>query len=357
MTGQPCDLYSFDSDHDLQGSSLEDASNHMMTLWEEIHINLYSSKAADPRSQKGYQQIRHMNTLMNEFSQRHANHKLNYSNNSGGLNPLQAEFTYGCHVSELLVLSSEPTSEQVQIHKIQVCRSALKLILQVSARKPTPAQLATLARMFRNYPIVAFIELIAFHLWHLFARKKYNEDAQSDVSLLRAVLDRLQLLQLRGLSYTFYSRMKVGLSWALDTLHATGGIFGASLEPQAITGSDQNEVYSRPSRSTTDTNSSHPSPFGTANPCDLNQQEISPSFYNLNPGETSRQRGVSEQGSHLSHHCPPTHPSPLPSFSAGPPQPKGPCAHLTNRFEWNEWSDLGQDLEEFLARDHQPIPK
>uniref|UniRef100_A0A8H7K4E6 Zn(2)-C6 fungal-type domain-containing protein n=1 Tax=Bionectria ochroleuca TaxID=29856 RepID=A0A8H7K4E6_BIOOC len=357
MTGQPCDLYSFDSDHDLQGPSLEDASNHMMTLWEEIHINLYSSKAADPRSQKGYQQIRHMNALMNEFSQRHANHKLNYSNNSESLNPLQAEFTYGCHVSELLVLSSEPTSEQVQIHKIQVCRSALKLILQVSARKPTPAQLATLARMFRNYPIVAFIELIAFHLWHLFARKKYNEDAQSDVSLLRAVLDRLQLLQLRGLSYTFYSRMKVGLSWALDTLHATGGIFGASLEPQAITGSDQNEVYSRPSRSTTDTNSSHPSPFGTANPCDLNQQEISPSFYNLNPGETSRQRGVSEQGSHLSQHCPPTHPSPLPSFSAGPPQPKGPCAHLTNRFEWNEWSDLGQDLEEFLARDHQPIPK
>ncbi|CAG9987614.1 unnamed protein product [Clonostachys byssicola] len=363
MTGQPCDLYSFDSDHDLQGFSLEDASNHMMTLWEEIHINLYSSKAAGPRSQKD-QQIRHMNTLMNEFTQRHANHKLNYSDNSESLNPLQVEFTYGYHVSELLVLGSEQTSERVQNHKIQVSRSALKLILQVSARKPTPTQLAALARMFRNYPIIPFIELVAFHLWHLFARKNYSEDARSDVSLLRAVLDRLQILQLRNLSYTFYSRMKVGLSWALDTLQATAGIFGASMEPPTVTESDQTEVYSHPSQSTTKTNASHSIPFDTANPCDLFQEEISASFYNLNPRETSRQHGVSgnkpptpesEQGSHLSQHCPLVHPSPLPSFPADPAQRKGPCAHLTSRFEWNEWSDLGQDLEEFLAREHQPI--
>ncbi|CAH0046156.1 unnamed protein product [Clonostachys solani] len=229
MTGQPCDLYSFDSDHDLQGHSLEDASNRMMTVWEEIYVNLYSSKAASPRSQKGSRQIHHVKTLMKELSQRHLNQKLNYCDDSESLNPLQVEFTYGCYVSELLVLGSEQTSEQVQNHKIQIARSALKLILRVSAKTPTPAHITALARMFRNYPIVAFIELVSFHLWHLFTRRKYSEDAQTDVSLLRAVLDRLQILQLRSLSYTFYTRMKVGLSWALDTLRATGEVTAVPL--------------------------------------------------------------------------------------------------------------------------------
>ncbi|VUC36798.1 unnamed protein product [Clonostachys rosea] len=222
MTGQPCDLYSFDSDHNLQGDSLEDASNRMMTLWEEIYINLYSSKASGPGSQKGSRQIQHVNTLMKEFSQRHVNHKLNYDSESS--NPLQVEFTYGCHVSELLVLGSEQAEEQLRNHKAQIARSALKLLLQVSAK--TPAQLATLARMFRNYPIFAFTELVAFHLWHLFERRKYSEDAQSDLALLQAVFDRLDVLQLRSLSYTFYRRMKAGLSWALETLQATGDMFG-----------------------------------------------------------------------------------------------------------------------------------
>ncbi|KAI0011633.1 hypothetical protein F4779DRAFT_192694 [Xylariaceae sp. FL0662B] len=231
MTGQPCDLHMFDSDHQVSADRdheqadrpTKDAFDHLMTVWEEIYLNLFTSRAASAGAETRARQMRLVTSSMERFSQKHGGLIPPSSTNGiADIDPLQIELVYGYRVSQVLILRCERGNEQSQDKMRELARSSLRLILEVCKTPLTTAWLALLASMFRNYPMVAFVELVAFRLASLFRTGEYDSAAQADISLLRGICDQLQILQYDSLTHRFYARLKLGLVWALDTLEALG---------------------------------------------------------------------------------------------------------------------------------------
>jgi hypothetical protein len=64
--------------------------------------------------------------------------------------------------------------------------------------------------------MASFIELVSFNLEKLLRKWEYDPAARADASLLRAVYNQLQRLELDNFAHTFYGRLNLGLGWALE---------------------------------------------------------------------------------------------------------------------------------------------
>ncbi|KAI0602684.1 hypothetical protein F4775DRAFT_535138 [Biscogniauxia sp. FL1348] len=231
MTGQPCDLYMFDSDHhistdssrDRTEHSISDAFNHLMTIWEEIYLKLYTLREAGANGERRASQMRLVMSSMDNFAQLHSKTLSSSSTDvMEDFQPLQMEISYGYLVSQVLILRCDQGSNQSQDKMREISRSCLRLILDVCKTRFTATRIAVLGSLFRNYPIVAFVELVAFHMANLFKNGEYDTAMQADISLVRATCNQLQILQYEQLENMFYVRLRLGLSWALDTLEILG---------------------------------------------------------------------------------------------------------------------------------------
>ncbi|KAI2637994.1 hypothetical protein GGS26DRAFT_546053 [Hypomontagnella submonticulosa] len=281
MTGQPCDLHMFDSDHrigpDRNHEQAEppigDAFDHMMTIWEEIYLNLYSLRAASSGGETRMRQMRLVTGSVEKFSQKHAGlmSPISCANGTADIDPLHIELVYGHRVTQVLILRCERGNEQTQEKMRELARSSLRLILEVCKTPHTTPRLALLASMFRNYPMVAFIELIAFHLASLFRRGECDPTVQADVSLLRAICDQLHILQHDNLTHIFYARLKLGLLWALETLEALGEVLiRSSPQPRGMAGfSPQRDSRRSTESSRNPTNAPSPMAPDISNACGL----------------------------------------------------------------------------------------
>ncbi|KAI8946804.1 hypothetical protein F4801DRAFT_41702 [Xylaria longipes] len=229
MTGQPCDLHLFDSDqHICFGRDQPDnehpisgAFDHLMTIWEEIYLNLYSSRAARASTETRLRQVRFVTGSLDRFAQAHAR----LLSPSSALDAEDAdlsriELQYGYQVSQILVLRCDQDNEQSQSKMRDLARSSLRLILEVRKPPLTTARFALLARLFRRYPVVAFVELAGFRLMSSYDEFDATTAVLADVSLLREVCDQLEILQYDNLSHIFYARLSRALVWAVDTLEA-----------------------------------------------------------------------------------------------------------------------------------------
>ncbi|KAI1307787.1 hypothetical protein F5Y03DRAFT_116245 [Xylaria venustula] len=229
MTGQPCDLYLFDSDQDIgpdhnrQGDdhSVIDAFDHLMTIWEEIYLNLYSSGASRSDMSTRLNQMRFVASSINRFSQTHA--KLLSpcsSSDTADTDLLRLELRYGYQVSQILILRCDQDDEQSLTKMRDLSRSSLEMILEVCQPPMTTARFALLSRIFRRYPVVAFVELAAFYLNNCVEKDEFDRMTLTDIALLRSVCDQLQLLHYDNLTHSFYTRLGEGLLWAVETLEA-----------------------------------------------------------------------------------------------------------------------------------------
>ncbi|KAL7619423.1 hypothetical protein AAE478_009962 [Parahypoxylon ruwenzoriense] len=317
MTGQPCDLHMFDSDHQIgpgsdpdfeqAGSPITDALHHMMTIWEEIYLNLYTTRAASAGEPIRSHQVRLVTSSMDTFAQKHAELMSSPPTNGiADINPLQIELAYGYRVSQILILKCEPSNEQ-SLHRMrELARSSLRLILETCKAPLTTSRLALLASMFRNYPLVAFIELIGSHLASLFRKGEYRSAAKADVSLLRAICDQLHILQHDKLTHIFYARLKLGLTWAIDTLESLGEVLvKSSPQPQGLAAFSPQGRDCRRSTESPRNVTSTPSPVipDISNACGLHQTLESqgtsnppPSHHNMD----SARSGLAE----LTNFCP-----------------------------------------------------
>ncbi|KAI0468361.1 hypothetical protein F4859DRAFT_524612 [Xylaria cf. heliscus] len=227
MTGQPCDLHLFDSDqyigpgHDQPDDNhpISSAFDHLMTIWEEIYLNLYSCRAARASTETRLRKVRFVTGSLDRFAQAHAGLlSPSSATNVEDVDLSHIELQYGYQVSQILLLRCDQDNEQSQSKMRDLARSSLRLILEVRKPPLTTARFALLARLFRRYPMVAFVELVSFRLTSNHDEFDVATAMLSDVSLLREVCEQLDILQYDNLSHIFYARLSRGLVWALETL-------------------------------------------------------------------------------------------------------------------------------------------
>lgn len=245
MTGQPCDLYLFDSDIQLRHSESGPVAQHftlayihMMSLWEDIYMSLYSSRAA----RKG---IPHRHSQVHRLSNRFQNWGTQHSQllskpvaeKVSPMTNLRLELRYCFHVGHILIhrCHSQDSSKQQRINS---ARAALSIIHELRTATPTISGIAVLGRqvthstyspflinidrLFRCYPMVPFHEL---HDRFIEAPKM---ESSNDINGMVNTAEALFLLQHPNFPSVYYTRLHLGMVWCIET----AVIIRNALEPQ-----------------------------------------------------------------------------------------------------------------------------
>ncbi|KAF3767099.1 hypothetical protein M406DRAFT_328203 [Cryphonectria parasitica EP155] len=263
LTGDPCDLYHFDSDLDLWKSTtatssdvespsrkLVDAFDDMMIIWEEVYLNLYSARATAAGAVNSSTQVINLLKRLSDWRSRHSrkmetrsargsyNEKLTapnmthtlYDHNIDEFSFMRLELAYCYHVTHVLILRcSRRRDQQAQAVLLSHARSCLRVIVEMSKMRDdipnhlAKARLASLGRVLRTYPVAAFIDLVAFHLDEMISsdgapnsnlESSELQDVEADIELMNAVLHTLHCLQHVNRKSTYLNRLRLGLEWA-----------------------------------------------------------------------------------------------------------------------------------------------
>ncbi|RAO67949.1 uncharacterized protein BHQ10_003961 [Talaromyces amestolkiae] len=222
FNGHPCDLYLFDSD--LQLASCRDdatyserlnaATVHLAAIWEEIFIALYSCRGSRSSNAHRSRQAEMLRNLVNEWGLQHHTviNQLSSLEVPPGSDPLQIELKYTYHATQILINrcdSSEESQQQILFH----ARSALKIIhLLASAQPLTVSHLVALERIFRNYPAVAFTDLLAVCL------TKGLVGREEDLQLLRTARNAYQLIHEPNMYFGHVEKPYTGFNWCIGLL-------------------------------------------------------------------------------------------------------------------------------------------
>ncbi|KAK7743289.1 hypothetical protein SLS53_004374 [Cytospora paraplurivora] len=273
LTGGPCDLYHFDSDLELWQSvamkpnevdspsrKLIAAFDDLMMIWEEIYLKLYSARAIAAGAAYASSQVAGLKDLLIKWHEYHPgvlettmSHPPSAEDGDGSgiqhsigghdvddLVSMQFELRYCYHVTQVLVLRCERSEdERAQMQMRHHARTSLQLIVEMSnigdGTQPTPsrvakARLATLSRVLGSYPMIAFMDLVVFHLDQFIPNRPQptndptrgeSQDAEADIKLLHAVPRLVQGLQHADRPSTYLSRLGLGLGWAARVLDET----------------------------------------------------------------------------------------------------------------------------------------
>lgn len=270
LTGDPCNLYHFDSDLELWKSDvarhganevassmqrLLAASDDMMMIWEEAYLKLCSARAVSAGPAYSSGQVASLLQLLREWNEHHPG-LVDISSAStpprkNGHGPervllTQSELEYCYHVTHVLVLRCDRERDsRAQAQLLVHARASLRLIVEMSnmgdgtAASPSQlvtARLASLGRMLRVYPIVAFLDLVAYHLDDIIpsgtrtrtrpqpttgpSRGETQSD-KADMDLFHAVLRILQRLRHADRPSTYLNSLHLGLYWATRVLDET----------------------------------------------------------------------------------------------------------------------------------------
>lgn len=260
LTGGPCDLYHFDSDLELWQSvdtkpnevnspsrKLLAAFDDMMMIWEEIYLKLYSTRAIAAGASYASSQVAGLKDLLAKWHEHHPgvletamSHPPVGGHDVDDLVSIQFELRYCYHVTQVLVLRCERSEdERAQMQMRHHARTSLQLIVEMSnigdGTQPTPsrvakARLATLSRVLGSYPMIAFMDLVAFRLDAFIPSRPQptndlargeSPDAEADIKLLHAVPRLVQGLQHADRPSTYLNRLGLGLGWAARVLDET----------------------------------------------------------------------------------------------------------------------------------------
>lgn len=237
LTGNPCDLYLFDSEIHLNNDTEDEspdaklncAFDHMMHVWEEVYLTLYSTRAslAGPRIRA--QRVSSMRDLAASWAQRYGG--LMETTDSGfepEMYPRCLELKYCYHITQVLILRCDRRTP-VQRQLVDHARACLRVIASIASMPVTTLSLASLGRMLQNYPIASFTELLRFHLYNLSRGGCPDEAVGDDVELFRRTSRSIKAMQHPNLPQTYLTRLGVGISWLLEGVEAVEEITGRSL--------------------------------------------------------------------------------------------------------------------------------
>jgi len=221
MTGHPCNLYLFDSDLSLlitDNSSRIRKLNlthvHLMAIWEEIYINLYSQRAMRLGPLQDQEKV---NGKLFGLLRKWTSHYSEILGQSSDEDPspasyLQIELKYCFHVAQVLILRHSSTTANAQLC-ITNARAAVGVIINVYRAGSTVGSMSLLARIFRNYPVVAFLEL------HGRSFGTSTTQLASNLQLLSQSSEVLASLKDNPHSdKAYYARLYLGLTWYSENL-------------------------------------------------------------------------------------------------------------------------------------------
>ncbi|KAK5632778.1 hypothetical protein RRF57_008492 [Xylaria bambusicola] len=236
--GQPCDLYTFDSEiepdniqeNELPSTRLSSAFSHIMRIWEEIYLNLYSTRASRAGTKARGQRVPAMISLTLSWARRYSD--LLGPGDAGfdlQLEPRRLELNYCYHITHVLILRCD-WRNHVRRQMLDHSRASLKIIASAVNMPVTTLGLASLARMLQNYPIASFTELVQFHLQNLSRKAPPDESRGDDIELFQYINRSIQPLQHPGLPQTYLSRLTVSINWLLQVLETIVGTTYKSIE-------------------------------------------------------------------------------------------------------------------------------
>lgn len=259
MMGQPCDMYLFESEIDLTCDSGDDASimgafAHMMTIWEEIYLSLCCQRALSSSYETRRSQIQSIADLISRWNQRFT-HLMDPipSEVVPEPSPFSAELKYCYHITQVLLLRCDSQDDNAMTQLREHARRALKLTTSFSSTPPTKACLASHGSMFQNYPIVAWVDIIFYHVTVLSKNSRPDPEAEADIALLWTVRQQLEAFQHPDLPDRYYTRLYKGLSWACDILCSLKGLVAKSKPARLLDPSEQSPAeFSIGSSSTVD---------------------------------------------------------------------------------------------------------
>ncbi|KAK3332937.1 hypothetical protein B0T19DRAFT_439739 [Cercophora scortea] len=273
LTGDPCDLYHFDSDLELWKTRTDEtespnkrlisAFDDMMVVWEEIYLKLYSVRAIAAGPAYLSSQVSSLMQLLTKWNQHHPGvmdpslaHP-SFMDNMGGpgtnhnlggydaddVLTAQFELRYCYHVTYVLILrSDQKKDERGQMQLRRHARTCLQLIVEMGnmlgdGNLPVPsriakARLAALSRVLGTYPMVAIMELISYRLDECIPNRPASQhssqsvqgemqDIEADIDLLLTIPRFLQGLQHADRPNTYINRLRLGLGWAVQVLDET----------------------------------------------------------------------------------------------------------------------------------------
>lgn len=149
LSGHSPDLYLFDSEFQPLPSTplmpvemqLHSTAAHMMAVWEEIYIGLYSARAVFLGAEYRRKQMHRLNRLCDE----RLPSLPSLVSRDPGLRLMQLELKYCYHVSKILIHRCHRTAEEWQITREHAV-SALKTITDVFEEPVTPGSCMVLGR-------------------------------------------------------------------------------------------------------------------------------------------------------------------------------------------------------------------
>ena len=163
MTGQPCDIYFFETDMQLLECDIKCtpqhytvAHNHLMSLWEEIHISLYSSGARRKGSSHLFKQVTKLSKLFRNWGCKYkVLLKTPSSVEASAKDCYRSELKYCFHVGQILIhrCGHEETSKQQRINSVY---SALNIIKDIHESSSNISKVALLGRSVSSYPLCVF---------------------------------------------------------------------------------------------------------------------------------------------------------------------------------------------------------
>ncbi|KAI9152373.1 transcriptional regulatory protein [Paramyrothecium foliicola] len=216
MTGLPCNLHMFDSDH----RPFTDAFGCLANLWEDIHLGLYASRAARANDEARAEQVKRLSSSLDRYCLQHVKSLPTPQVNSENSYPVKMELVYGFYVSQVLVLRCDRPSNKSQKKMRELGRTSLRLLLAVSEPPLKMPQLALLRNLIGDYPMVSFFELSSYHLARLIKIGEVDEEVTADIALLRDVCKLLEILEHNNdrPPHVLHNRLKLGLRWAWSIL-------------------------------------------------------------------------------------------------------------------------------------------
>ena len=153
MTGGPCDLYFFESDMQLHeeetGISMQHyatAHYHIMSLWEEVYVHLYSSRAMRTESSQRSQQVSRLHSLFRNWGFKYkALLKAHLGPEEFTKDCFQLELKYCFHVGQILIhhCGREEANKEQCLNSMYF---ALNLIQEVDRKRFSLAHFALLGR-------------------------------------------------------------------------------------------------------------------------------------------------------------------------------------------------------------------
>lgn len=216
MTGQPCDFYFFDTDMQLLECEPEGtlqhyalAQTHMMSLWEEIYISLYSSGARRKGSEHRLKQVTKLTGLFRNWVHKY---KVLLTaplvGDASTRECFQLELKYCFHVGQILFnrCGREEVNRQQRMNSAY---SALNIIKDIHEGSANLGNVALLGRLFRSYPSVAFLDL------HTKILEAPDNKLKADVELLITTAEALHPLVDSNFPQAYYSRLHIGMMWCI----------------------------------------------------------------------------------------------------------------------------------------------